>query len=150
MQTLTDETAISIVKDMTQCCRDIQALLVLDQIQFEKNNMELLDESNQQKIIKLEQLNHLMEKMNRQYLSAPHSSLMHKIKHDIALQHPDKQAEFQAVMHEFQLEMAKCYSGVTKNIDTVYSSIKQFKDIWDKLLSQQARASDTYESIGKK
>jgi hypothetical protein len=150
MQTQWNEAELVALRNMIACCRQIQELLVVDQTAFSQHNFRSLEDSNKKKVDLLEKLNFLVENMNHNFLPNQQSSFMKRIEHDISSLSTEKQKEIRSIIKELQLELGKCYNSIIKNIDIAFSSIKQFKEIWDKLLANKTKTDLTYDRLGKK
>lgn len=150
MQTEWNEAELVALRNMIDYCRQIQGLLLNDQQSFSKNNFRTLEESNKKKVDLLEKLNFLIENMNQNFLPNQNNSFMKRIEHDIASLSSEKQKEIRSLIKELRIELGKCYNSIIKNIDIVFSSIKQFKEIWDKLLANKLQTDVTYNRLGKK
>lgn len=150
MSSTWDEAVLSALKNMITCCRDIQGFLVKDQMEFGQNNLAVIEESNRKKVELLEKLNFLIENISRHCFTHKQGNFIKKIEHDLIHQlDAEKQKELRLVVQELQFELNKCYNNIIKNIDLVFSNIKQFKEIWDKLLAGKLQMESTYDRMGK-
>jgi len=150
MQPLSDEMTLSVLKEMTECCRTIQELLVQDQLFMDKNDILALEVSNQKKAEQLEKLDELMVQINQHYMTSSQVNIMMRIEQEFSSKDENKQSEMRLVLREFRDELTKCYSSIVKNIDIIFEGMKQFKNIWDKLIEHRSKSVDTYEEMVKK
>lgn len=121
------------IKEMVNCCREIQLLLRKDKDFFSQNQIGLVDDSNQKKAELLNRLNNLTTEISS---SSQATALWSKLK-----------ASQQNLLEELRTEVLACYQYLTINSGIVFANLNQLKNIWDKLVALQPKTS-TYNDQG--
>lgn len=126
-----DNSLFLSLKQMVRCCQEMHQLMENDRSNFERNRLDLIDESNQQKNILISKLSVLVEELNSRY---PDGLIKNYIQNANNLTSA-AQHEILNVIDELKSEITKCYKYITINSNIVFFNLQQIKEIWDKLLA---------------
>ncbi len=133
-----DSSLQPLLKEMLQCCQDIQEILKNDKDYFIKNDLASIEKSNIKKKELLEKLNFLSVNMNSRDQS---KDLFERVA-------SAAQQEVTSLAEKLKIEIAACYKSIIINSTIVFSNLQQLKEIWDKLASYNSNNNCVYDGKG--
>lgn len=142
-----DLTFLSSLKQMVICCHDLQQLLDNDKSNFAQNQFSLIEESNKQKSVLIEQITALAHNINHA-LKNYTGSLLEKVTQAMENVDNSKQHEISEQLEALKTEISQCYKKIVINNSITLSGMQFLKDIWDRLLSIDKINDCTYDHLG--
>lgn len=145
MTTANAQSLIHSLEEMIITCHSIETLLDDDKNLFIKHNFHQVDENNQRKIRLLERLNQLINEMN-----IPHTSetnFLDSIDQMAAHFAIDNRSKIQNLIHDLKLALTQCYQHLAVNSKIIFTNIKQFNELSEKLFTLRD-ASCVYDCKG--
>jgi hypothetical protein len=136
MENNKDVAMLAFLNDLYTYCAEIHTLLNNDVEYFKKNSFDLIDKSNQSKIVVMEKLAALANQISTAYPEG----LTHQVKQSAA---PD---ELTNMIDRLNREVEECSNFITNNSQIVFSNLQMLKEIWDKLAA--SNQNNLYDQSG--
>lgn len=140
-----DGALLSSVRQMLDCCREIQNLLQHDKEYFTENQLDKVNESNQRKAELLDKLNLLAVEVNSKKQL---TSLFNDTLQDVNQPLSGTQSELRTLVGELREEISNCYKYVVINSGIVFANLQQLKNIWDRMLACKTDDTCVYDNKG--
>ncbi len=142
------DSLVRSLKEVVQCCQDMQGLLQADYAHFTKNDLAALEQNNQNKAELISQLSTLMDQLNVHYAKDHPGGFLEQVEADISSLDPAAQKEVGSALGDLKSEIAKCYHSILTNSHIVFANLRQLKELWDKLLAREPSMACVYDQKG--
>ena len=136
-----DGALLASLRQMLDCCKEIQNLLQHDKEYFTENQLDKVNESNQKKAALLDKLNLLAVEVNSK-------KQLTTLFNDAAQEVNQPQSELRTLVSELKEEISNCYKYVVVNSGIVFANLQQLKNIWDKMLACKSSDTCVYDNKG--
>lgn len=136
------------LKQIISHCQELQTAFLIDQENFSKNNLSMLDESNQKKKVLINKISTQTNELNTVFFADQNGSLLEKIEKYIDSMDAAKADEGKKILAAFSVEIAKCSHNIVVNNNIVHANIRNLKDLWDKLMRGKNESVCLYDHTG--